>query len=199
VLIPGFYGGRQILRERVRVAVDLRDHARDGSGVAVALDASYVRGLLRDPSHHVRLALETVVALGGLDRALILRGLASAVQPLGSSFIAFDEMVVSSGAAGLRGFPEGRLRDRSGLVGTVEWRWLIAPRIDATLFTDVGTVAGQWFDDVRASKLFANVGAGLRFYDLSQPRYWAERETWGVQIAYARETGFRLLLSLAAF
>ena len=50
-----------------------------------------------------------------------------------------------------------------------------------------------------AAALITLCGAGLRFYELGQPRYWEERDAWGVQIAYGRENGFRLLLSLAAF
>ena len=45
-------------------------------------------------------------------------------------------MISPTGANGIRGLPDGLLRDRSGLVGTAEYRWLISSAIDASLFVD---------------------------------------------------------------
>ena len=73
-----------------------------------------------DPIQLVRLALETVAAMGGRDRALILRGQARGGRAAGRERRPFDEMVSPAGAAGMRGFPLGRFRDRSGVVGTLE-------------------------------------------------------------------------------
>ena len=51
----------------------------------------------------------------------------------------------------MRGFPEGRFRGVSGIVGTAEYRWYISSYFDATLFTDVGTVAGPNFSGLGSS------------------------------------------------
>ena len=140
------------------------------------------------------------MALGGRDRALILRGQAAVVEPLGASFIPFDELVSPTGAAGMRGFPLGRFRDRSGIVGTLEWRWLVSSSIDASLFTDAGTVAGPWFEGLRWNNVFPSFGAGLRFFNLKDARYWTAEPGFGIQVAYAPQgTGVRLLLTAAAF
>jgi hypothetical protein len=200
LLVPGF-DPRRVVRQRGRVALDLRSAGRDASGLEIALVATHAQGIVGDGSHYGRLALETVLALGGLDRALILRGVAAAVDPLGSGFVPFDELVSPTGAAGMRGFPAGRFRDRSGIVGTVEWRWLVNSSIDASLFADAGTVAGPWFAGLRWTNVFPDVGAGLRFFSLSEdPRYWKAEPQYGIQVAYAPdESNVRLLLNVAAF
>ena len=199
VAVPGF-DARRVTRQRARVALDLRSAGRDASGVEIALAGIHTYGILGDGDHHVRLALETLVALGGRDRALILRGQAAVVEPLGGSVIPFDELVSPTGAAGMRGFPLGRFRDRSGIVGTLEWRWLVTSSIDASLFTDAGTVAGPWFEGLRFENVFPSFGAGLRFFNLKDARYWTAEPGFGIQVAYAPAgTGVRLLLSAAAF
>ncbi len=200
LLVPGFYGGgRRLLRERARLALDLRDHHRDGDGLEMAVDATYGRGIMGDPTQLVRLGFDTVLAVGGRDRGLVLRGQAAVVQPLGGTVVPFDEMISAAGLNTMRGFPEGRFRDRSAVVGTAEWRWLVASRIDASLFTDVGAVAGPWFAGINRSSLYTSVGAGLRFYELAQPQHWQAGGAWGAQVAYAPESGFRLMVSAAAF
>jgi len=199
LLVPGFDIGRRLLRQRARLALDLRDHQRDGDGVEVAFDATYGRGIMGDPSQLVRLGFDTVGAIGGHDRALVLRGQAAVVQPLAGTVVPFDEMISAAGINTMRGFPEGRFRDRSAVVGTVEWRWLVAARIDASLFSDVGAVAGPWFADLRRSSLYTSVGAGLRLYELAQPQHWQAGGAWGAQVAYSPESGVRLMVSAAAF
>jgi outer membrane protein assembly factor BamA len=152
-----------------------------------------------DPTQLVRLGFETIAAVGGRDRALVLRGQAAVVQPLAGTIIPFDEMISAAGLTTMRGFPDGRFRDRSAVVGTAEWRWMVASRIDASLFTDIGAVAGPWFADIRTSSFYTSVGAGLRFYELAQPQHWQAGGAWGAQVAYAPEYGFRLMVSAAAF
>lgn len=197
--VPGF-DARRVTRQRAHVALDLRSAGRDASGVEIALAGIHTYGIMGDSDHHVRLALETLVALGGSDRALILRGQAAVVEPLGGSVIPFDELVTPTGAAGMRGFPLGRFRDRSGIVGTLEWRWLVSSAIDASLFADAGTVAGPWFAGLRWENVFPSFGAGLRFFSLKDARYWTAEPGFGIQVAYAPAgTGVRLLLTAAAF
>lgn len=85
------------------------------------------------------------------------------------------------------------------MVGTVEYRWLISHRLDASLFVDSGAVAGPWFDGLRPSHFFPSVGAGLRIYQGTPEAHWEAALDYGVQIAYSRESGVRLLLAAAAF
>ena len=120
------------------------------------------------------------------------------VERFGSAPVPFEELVMPSGRAGMRGFPEGRFRGESGLVGTAEYRWYILSNLDATLFVDVGTVAGPRFSHMDWDRWFPSFGTGLRYHQRAV-RYWEAPVLDGVQFAYAPDGGFRVLLALAAF
>jgi hypothetical protein len=198
-LVPGFNIDRRLLYQRVRLVLDKRPVGRDASGVEVGLEGGIFHGLAGDPSRQARLGLDGVAQIGGIDRALLLRFVAAVVEPLGNGPIAFDELVSPTGVAGIRGLPDGLLRDRSGFVGTAEYRWLISSAIDASLFVDSGAVAGPWFAGLAPDDIRTSVGLGLRFYGRSLARYWEETASQGVQFAYARGQGLRIMLSVALF
>jgi len=103
-----------------------------------------------------------------------------------------------SGNAGMRGFPDGRFRGPSGVVGTAEYRWYVGQWVDASLFTDLGTVAGPDFAGLASARWFPSFGVGLRFYKVPAD-YW-EGALWsGAQLAYAPDSGFRFILAVATF
>jgi hypothetical protein len=158
-----------------------------------------VHGVAGDPSRHARLGFDAVGAIGGSDRLLLLRYVAGVVEPLGPAPVPFDELISPCGALGMRGLPDGLLRDRSGMVGTAEYRWLISSGIDASLFLDEGAVAGPWFAGLDATDFHTTVGAGLRFYRQDRARYWEDPTRQGLQVAWAPGREVRLLLSAAVF
>jgi hypothetical protein len=196
--LPGFNRGVRLAHVGGGALLGRRERARDGSGVRLAVDATYAHGLAGDPSRHGALSGETVLALGGSDRVLLFRARAAMVERFGSAPVPFDELVMPSGRAGMRGFFEGRFRGESGLVGTVEYRWYILSSLDATLFVDVGTVGGPRFSNIDWERWFPSFGTGLRYHRRDQI-YWESRVLDGVQFAYAPDGGFRVLLALAAF
>jgi hypothetical protein len=196
--LPGFHTGMRLARVGGGAMLDLRERARDGSGVSIAIDGSYAHGLAADASRHGVLSGETVVALGGSDRLLLLRARAAMVERLGTAPVPFEELVMPSGRAGMRGFPEGRFRGDSGLIGTAEYRWYILSNLDATLFVDVGTVGGPRFSHLDWERWFPSFGTGLRYHRRAE-RYWEASVLDGIQLAYAPDGGFRVLLALAAF
>ena len=196
--MPGFNHGLRLVRAGGGLMLDLRSPARDGRGFSLATDANFARGVAGDPSRHVTLAAESVGALGGDDRVFLLRARAVMVERLSDAPIPFDELFVPSGLQDMRGFPTGRLRGESGLLGTAEYRWYIAASFDATLFADVGTVAGPRFSNIDWSRWFPSFGLGFRYYR-PMGAYWDARARDGIQIAYAPEGGLRLLFSMAAF
>ena len=151
--MPGFYRGLRIARAGGGLVLDLRNPARDGGGFSLAADATFAQGLAGDPSRHATYVAETVAAIGGNDRLFLLRARATMVERLGAAPIPFEELVIPSGMIDMRGFPDGRLRDASGLVGSAEYRWYISAYLDATLFVDVGTVAGPRFAGLRRHPL----------------------------------------------
>jgi hemolysin activation/secretion protein len=75
-------------------------------------------------------------------------------RPLRDAPVPFQELIAPAGLSGKRGFPDGRFRGESGVVGTAEYRYYIASGVDAALFSDVGTVGGRAFSGLRADRLF---------------------------------------------
>jgi hypothetical protein len=196
--IPGFVSGDRLAHLRAGLAYQLGAENRDGRALRLATGASYGRGLSGDPSRHLRLDGESVLALGGRDRAVLLRLQGSMVEPLGPAPVSFEELAAPAGSAGLRGLPDGRLRGPSAVVGSIEYRWFVAFNLDAALFVDVGTVAGERFAGLRDGPLFPSIGLGLRRFD-SDPVYWRAALEDGLQVAYSPDAGWRVLLSTAAF
>ena len=196
--LPGFYTGMRLVHAGTGLMLNLRENVRDGSGVSVAVDAAYAHGVNADPSRHGVFSGEVVGALGGSDKLLLLRARAMFVERLTDAPIPFEALVTPSGRAGMRGFPEGRFRGESGLVGTAEYRWYISAYFDAAVFADVGTVAGARFSRIDWERWFPSFGIGLRYHEPTG-RYWESPVVDGVQIAYAPDAGFRFLFALAAF
>ena len=198
-LVPGFESGLRIAHAGAGLALTAGRAGRDGGGVSLAFDGTYGQGIAGDPTRLVLVRAETVLAAGSIDRVWLLRVRAAAVTPLEGTIVPFDELVSPSGEAGMRGFLEGRFRDLSGFVATAEYRWFVAFNLDASLFVDVGTVAGEWFSGLGSSHLFPSYGIGLRRYEMPGGPYWMAPAADGIQVAYAPGSGWRLLFSLAVF
>lgn len=87
----------------------------------------------------------------------------------------FYSLPTLGGSRSLRGFVEGRFRDRAAWHGSVEYRFWILPRgfkipftealrverVGLALFGDVGSVAHDW-DELFSSRVHANGGVGVR-------------------------------------
>src|SRR6266540_2890212 len=196
--MPGFARGVRLAHGGAGLALDLRDPARDGGGFSLGAGATVARGLAGDPSRHALLEAETVAGLGGRDRLVLLRARAAMVERLGSAPVPFDELVIPSGVTDMRGFPTGRYRGESALCASAEYRWYISAYLDATVFADVGTVAGPRFAGSDRNRWFPSFGLGFRYYQ-PQGAYWQAQAQDGVQLTYAPEGGFRVLLTMAAF
>jgi hypothetical protein len=195
---PGFASGLRVAHAGAGALWNLRSRARDGSGAYVALDATVAQGIAGDPSRHVTYSGESVLALGFTDRQILLRGRAAMVDALGSAPIPFEELVMVSGNNGMRGFPDGRFRGPSGVVGTAEYRWYVGQYVDASLFTDLGTVAGTNFAGLTNAHWFPSYGLGLRFFHVPG-EYWEGTLQTGAQLVYAPDSGFRFILAVASF
>jgi outer membrane protein assembly factor BamA len=129
---------------------------------------------------------------------LLLRLWGAIVERTGSTPVPFDELVSPAGTRGMRGFADGRFRGPSGMVGSAEYRWLVARELDASIFVDVGGVADRGFTKMSRDNLYPSIGVGLRWFSPGA-YYWRASVEDGLQLAYSREGGIRLLLSTAAF
>jgi hypothetical protein len=197
--MPGFAHGLRILHAGASLGLGLRDPGREGRGASLVLDGTYAEGFAGDPSRHATFTAEGVVAVGAVNRTFLVRGRAAMVEPFTDAPVPFEELVSPAGlVGGMRGFPDGRFRGQSGLVGTAEYRWYISSFLDASLFSDVGTVAGRRFSGLGWDNWFPDFGVGLRFFKTVGP-YWEAIPRSGIQVAYAPDGGVRVLLSMAGF
>ncbi len=196
--LPGFYQGLRVVHAGAGLGLGLRAPGRERHGASLIFDTNVAQGVAGDPSHHATFSADGVVAVGGANRSLVLRGRAAMVEPLGDAPIPFEELISPSGDNGMRGFPDGRFRGDSGLVGTAEYRWYIASYLDAKLFTDVGTVAGRRFTGIDWDRWFPTFGIGFRLFKTDGP-YWDAIARDEIQFAYAPDNGLRVILSMTAF
>jgi hypothetical protein len=198
-VVPGFEEGLFVARGEAAVELDTRPHARFGSGLLARLAGGYARGVSFDPSRHrtVRVGLGGVAAFG--DRTLALHLRAGIVDPLGDAPVPFDELLSPSGSGGMRGLPRGRLRGRSEAVVTAEYRWLLAPWLDAVLFVDRGNAFAKRFTNASLAHTFTSFGLALQAVDLDKPAYWRSPPLYGVQLAITPDDGFRVAFALHAW
>ena len=105
--MPGFYRGLRIARAGGGMVLDLRNPARDGSGVSLLVDGTFAQGLAGDPSRHATFTAETVLALGGTTACSWCGRRAAMVERLGAAPIPFEELITPSGQAGCAASPTG--------------------------------------------------------------------------------------------
>ena len=197
--MPGFASGLRVVHAGATLGFGQREPGRERRGGALLVGATAAQGFAGDPSRHATFSGEGILAVGGVNRMLIVRGRAAMVRRLGDAPIPFDELISPSGDAGMRGFPDGRFRGQSGLVGTVEYRWYVTWYLDATLFTDVGTVAGPAFSDIDWNRWFPSFGIGFRLFKVPAGAYWDAVARDEIQFAYAPDNGLRILFTMTAF
>ena len=99
-------------------------------------------------------------------RTLRLRAAASVAEPFSGNQIPFYELAELGGRETLRGFERGRFHDQGSLLGSVEYRYPIQPRLmDAVFFADVGRVFADLGKDEVEDAVHSNFGVGLRAWD----------------------------------
>jgi hypothetical protein len=197
--MPGFAEGLRIAHAGATLELGRREPGRERRGAAILLGATAAQGVAGDPSRHVTFTGEGIVAVGGVNRVLVLRARAATIQRLGDAPVPFDELISPSGDTGMRGFPDGRFRGQSGLVGTAEYRWFVTWYLNAALFTDVGTVAGPAFSNLDWNRWFPSFGLAFRLFQAPPGPYWEAVARDEIQFAYAPDNGFRMLFTMTAF
>jgi hypothetical protein len=200
LLVPGFDEGLRALRAGGALYLDTRANARYSTGVFGSIEASYGHGVSGDPSEFVTGTAMVGGAVRFGDRSLLLRGRAGEVDAVGDApAVPFEELLVASGQDGVRGLPYGRLRGRSELVFSAEYRWLLLPWLDAMLFVDRGNGYGPSFDGLSLGDAFTSVGIGLVAVDMHEVAYWRSRPRFVVQVAVAADSGARFTFAFHGF
>jgi hypothetical protein len=196
-LVPGFDQGLRLLRGRAGLLVDSRQGRRRRGGIRFELDGAVARGVIGDPSAHVRVVADAQLVVDLSDRALIARVDAGLVRPLGDAPVPFEELMSPSGTDGMRGLSSGRLRGHSQLFGSLEYRWLLSPYLDAAVFVDQGGAFDRGFGGLSLDRMIPSYGFGLRIHEI-RGDYWNAAPLVRLQVAHAPGEGTRLMVSLGA-
>jgi hypothetical protein len=103
------------------------------------------------------------VDLTGEQRVLGLTLFTEFADPVhDSGSIPFDQLVSLGGPRKMRGFLQGRLRDLSATVATLEYRWPVWVWLDGSLHYAVGNVFGEHLSGWEARRLRSSFGIGVQ-------------------------------------
>lgn len=154
-----------LMQLRLGVERDGRDHpGRPKTGSTIACAASVAAATRDQKFGFVRFEADVSRYLHLFHgRTLRLRAAASVAEPLSGDRIPFYELGELGGRESLRGFERGRFRDEGVLLGSIEYRYPIQPRVvDAILFADAGRVFADLGNDNADRAVHADGGVGLR-------------------------------------
>jgi len=161
---PGYGDGYTVLYQRAILTADSR----------TAENRTGVRGEIRgetafEPGGESRRwisyggSLAASVDLTGKHRVLGLGVDVDFVDPLDDkTVVPFVEQVIFGGEAQMRGFPIGRLVDRSGASATLLYTWPVWAFLDGSLFASVGDVFDEHLTGLRLGELRLSGGMGMR-------------------------------------
>jgi hypothetical protein len=193
-LVPGFHDGLRLARVHGGLLLDTREGPRLG-GVKLSLDGELARGVLNDPSLHAKIIADARLALRLSDSLLILRANAGLVRPLGDAPVPFEELLSPSGNDGLRGLAGSRLRGHSQLFGSIEYRWLVTPFLDTSVFVDQGGAFDRGFAGLSWARMIPSYGFGMRIHEI-RGDYWNAETLFRFQFAHAAGEGSRIMIGL---
>jgi outer membrane protein assembly factor BamA len=100
---------------------------------------------------------------------------------------AFQKMAKVGGASVMRGYFEGRYRDRQMIAAQVEWRQLVWWRLGFNLFAGIGDVAHDPAD-YRLNEFKYSLGYGIRFLVKSDTQLYMR-----IEMAYGKDSFYPVL------
>src|SRR5579859_5962910 len=163
-LPAGFVSGYTSEYNKVAIALDSRRPFPDeGSGVRLEAEAQQGSDVSQ-PAASGWLRYEAAAGgfldLDGHRRVVSLSVETIFSDPLGSRAVPFTELATLGGDGPMPGFYAGRLLDRSAAVGTLRYRWPIAPFVDGSLQAAVGNVFGAHLEgfDTRLLRFSGAIG-----------------------------------------
>jgi hypothetical protein len=139
--------------------------AIDAAGWFVNLYVGGASGLGADPTDYYRYGgeVQTFIDLYRGSRVLALRVLAEQLGGTGAQYrqVAIPDLPRLGGVEYLRGYPDGRFRDRAMTLGTAEYIWDLGNFLAGFAFVDVGRV---WptLNDASLHDLRFGYGGGIQ-------------------------------------
>ncbi len=173
-LPPGYARGYGLARTGIRLAFDPRPRGRgSGSAVLARVELEHDLGLGDAGSRWWKWSASVggVLHLDDVNEKVVALSLrAEFADPVGDTEIPFTELAHLGGSRNLRGFPSGRLADRSAASATVQYRWPLAAWLDSTVYVGAGNVFGAHLSGFRPELLRGSFGLGLSLAGLSRRR-----------------------------
>lgn len=83
----------------------------------------------------------------------------------GDTDVPFTDLAMMGGGEPMTAFVDGRLRGRSAIALSLDYRWPVAVWLDGWITGSVGNTYGKHLEDFDFSRLRASVGIGLRTAD----------------------------------
>lgn len=159
--LPGFdagvtqaYGQAELRFDNRRPVNRFRAGAWPSAGLLSRVYGGYAQGVEDDDSSFGRLGFELAAPINLYDgsRVLLLRFAGEGVTDPAAQ-VPFSELPRLGGRENLRGYVQGRFRDRYAASATAEYQWQIVPQLlRAQLFADAGRVANEldvdWTDQM---------------------------------------------------
>jgi hypothetical protein len=196
-LVPGFTRGLLVTGLSGGLSWSTRPlEDRFGTGVGLGVRGRVAEGLGDDPSRHASIESDVLVSFAWGERELSLRALAGVVDELDDAPVPFEELLSPSGDDAHRALSNGRLRGHTELLYSLEYRWFVVPAFDAIVFVDWGGAFEREFANLSGDTMIPGIGFGIRTYALRDGRYWHIRSRSNLQVAWAPDEGYRLVISI---
>ena len=179
---PGLNGLPEFLRTDAIVGFDWRDsstHPRSGGHYQVIASQYDGRHDTLNDFRRVDVQLQQIVPLGNRYRRIELRGQAALTNADGDARVPIIYLPALGGVSTLRGFSNGRFRDRQAVSMSAEYQWEAWWALDAALFVDAGQVMNR-LRDLEIGSFETTYGIGFRLH--SNSAFLAR-----LDLAYGRE------------
>lgn len=191
--LPGFARGVDNLAIEQALVYDTRRAGKyqskvfDATGWYLEAHAGITRGIDGDPSKFTSYGGEVKRYFDLYDgsRVLVVRALVEAID----GTAAFVDLPQLGGAERLRGYPDGRFRDRAVALGGAEYAWDLGNFFAAFTFVDIGRTYAS-LDELDARALRIGFGGGVQVHT-------TKSFVMRTQLAGSREGDFFFQLAIA--
>jgi len=179
---PGLNGLPEFLRTDAIVGFDWRDsstHPRSGGNYQVTASQYDGRHDTLNDFRRVDVQLQQIVPLGNRYRRVELRAQAALTDADDTARVPIIYLPALGGLSTLRGFSNGRFRDRQAVSMSAEYQWEAWWALDAAVFMDAGQVMNR-LRDLEIGSFETTYGIGFRLH--SNDAFLAR-----LDLAYGRE------------
>ena len=163
---PGLLASPDYLHAEATAAIDWREsegYTRRGGYYAVTVHRYDDRTDDLYTFNEVEADVQQFIPLLNEHWVIALRGLVSTTDLKSDQQVPYFLLPSLGGSTSLRGYPDGRFRDRHAMLLSAEYRWIPGRILDMALFVDAGKVEARRrdldFEDLRTS-----YGIGARFH-----------------------------------